>query len=262
MILKFDKMQALGNDFVFIDADFLQNHSINKDSMQKISDRKYGIGCDQIIVYKKNASSIKTSFYNQGGGEAEICGNALRCLGLLIKMRHNLMQCHIETAKQTLLVKALPDGKFSAEMPSPCFFETPHVICEELHTNKYDYLSIGNPHLILFFADIPGIDNVNKIGNILSTHTAFPQGVNVSFAKIIAEDSIYLKSFERGVGVTLACGSAACASAASAYKHGLISHSQINIVQDGGILQVDISNDYQIIQTGLASHVFCGEIEQ
>jgi diaminopimelate epimerase len=274
MSVKFDKMQALGNDFVMID--FNQFSPDSDGSYRKfiptVCNRNYGIGCDTLVLYKSENDEIFAKFFNPNGTEAEICGNAARCLGLLMKKRNGASQFTLRTKKKIYPI-LVTDSEICVNMGQPSFnpeeigflgadqtslrqkldlpSEVFHVSC----------ISVGNPHLVLFCEKILDEEKITELGASLENHSLFKNKINVSFAHITHKNEIALTVFERGVGLTLACGSGACATAAAAFVNRIILSKKIFVKQKGGELMVHSDDDLNIFQTGPASYVFSGEID-
>jgi diaminopimelate epimerase len=286
MLIKFDKMQALGNDFVMIDES--QNHfpsttELSKNFFINISDRHYGIGCDQVVLYKTDNENNKifAKFFNPDGSEAEICGNAARCMGVLIKKKEKLSKCILVASKKAYPIQI--DKEICVEMGKPSFnpkdiglvedVENYEEELNQLHLSKYGIykfscISVGNPHLVLFCKNILDENAMMSLGSTLENHRTFKNKINVSFVYIESKNEIVLTVFERGAKLTQACGSGACASAAVYCANFLADEScesrkskEIFVKQKGGTLLISIDNEGNIFQTGSALYVFSGEIE-
>jgi len=271
----FDKMQGLGNDFVFVEESQLTRNLDEKD-IRFLCDRKFGIGCDTFVIYQRKNNEITVSFFNNNGSEAEICVNASRCLALLMKKNFGLLELDLKTKSKNYKTKIV-DKKIFVNVGQPSFslsdlgIENENINVDnllndlDLTQNEISYIdracavSVGNPHLILFLKKSIPLKIKQKIGEKLEKFSLFKNRINVSFAKIINELEIQLEVFERGVGFTLACGSGASATAFSAYRLKLMG-DKIRIKQPGGNLEIFIKSDDSIIQKGPANYVFKGEI--
>jgi diaminopimelate epimerase len=272
MLIKFDKMQALGNDFVMIDAEQLSQNlqKPHQNFISTICHRNYGIGCDTLVLYRIKDSEIFATFFNPDGSEAEICGNAARCLGLLMKKHSPSANILLRTSIKDYPIKI--DGEICVNMGAPSLdpkeigIDCDHVssISKKLNLPKEIYdafcISVGNPHLVLFCKNIFEKEKIIEIGAALEQHPLFKYKINVSFAHIADKNKIDLTVFERGAGLTLACGSGACAAAAAAHINRIISSDEILVKQKGGDLKICLDKDGNIFQIGSASHVFLGEI--
>lgn len=277
MQIPFDKMQGLGNDFVFIDWTKYKENPERKDVI-KICDRKLGIGCDTLVLYKqKKGKTYHLYFFNQDGSEAEICVNAARCFALLMQKKRSHLELSLSSSTKNFETKIV-DDKIFVNIGQPSFSHTDlglsdvSVNTEDLlydlkltneeisYFDKACAISVGNPHLILFLKKDITTEIQRHIGNKLECFSLFKNRINVSFAQIINNQEIRLHVYERGVGFTEACGSGACATAFMAFKLKLVD-KKIRIKQPGGDLEIFIKEDNSIIQKGPATYVFKGEIE-
>ncbi|MDR1375847.1 MAG: diaminopimelate epimerase [Holosporaceae bacterium] len=283
MIVNFHKMQALGNDFVIIERNYSEEKLFTKESIVTISHRLYGVGCDQMAVFYRENCFVHSSFFNNDGSEAEICGNASRCLGKLMKRFYGMQRFTIAAAGKDYDVLVNNDDTVSVNIGHPSFngesIGLSKKIADPLNLSlEYDLqigenffpgccvdgvacVSVGNPHLVMFLDEVPSLENVAKTGRILSSHALFSNGVNVSFAKVISDNLIEQSSFERGSGLTMACGSGACATAFLARECGLISARNVIVQQRGGNLSIVFEDDESVMQTGQAFYVFSGTLE-
>lgn len=231
-LIKFTKMHGLGNDFVLIDK-ITQHFMISPKLITAIADRRLGIGCDQILMAEPPIEPDMDFFlriYNQDGSEAKQCGNGARCFGRFI---HDIglspkTSFQIGTLSGNLHLMLLEDKQVSVKMGVPQFSPqdiptllTPkqafeyEMIFKNIKTmpspKRCHILSMGNPHCVITVANIHEAE-VDKIGQQLQDPTMFPEGINVSFMQPLAKNHILLRTFERGVGETPSCGSAACAA--------------------------------------------------
>ncbi|MDR0555687.1 MAG: diaminopimelate epimerase [Holosporaceae bacterium] len=276
MGIKFDKMQGLGNDFVFIDLDYVPPVELTGNSLARICDRCRGIGCDQLILYKCRGSEVMIRIYNQDGTAAEMCGNAARCLGLLMHRRYDLLRCAMIADGKAYDVQVNSNG-ICVEMGRPSFDPNEIGLSEfgldplflldrlplpkELDVHNASCVSLGNPHLVLLCGRLPEESVVISLGSTLESYPLFRHRINVSFACVVRPHKVRLSVFERGAGLTCACGSGACATVAISRVHGAIGTNDVIVEQKGGFIEVSVTEDLNIFQTGPASHVFCGEIE-
>lgn len=249
-------MQALGNDFVVIET-ITQSFSPTPALIQKIADRHFGIGCDQVLIIGMTdnpQADFDYSIYNSDGSSAKQCGNGARCVGLFIREEGLSSNEHITLATFDHLtqIDIRDPEKISVEIGVPIVDE------EKSKTLNMGVLSIGNPHLIIQVPDISKAD-VDGIGRSYNAnHALFPEGVNVSFCEIISKQLVKLRVYERGVGETLACGSAA--SATMAYlRHLNLIDDKVKIDLPGGELIVSWQGDGKaVVLTGSAKNVFTG----
>ncbi|MDR1031586.1 MAG: diaminopimelate epimerase [Holosporales bacterium] len=277
MLLKFHKAHGLGNDFVIIDKADLKDFKLTTDILTKIANRHEGIGCDQVILFSSNdlnPESADVWFFNQDGTEAETCGNGLRCLAASLHQSTGRREFVITTNVDKNVIKICnvcvrQDDKITVDMGASSFdgvkiplqngLDPMNVIIKE-----YDLcgtaVNIGNPHIVFFLDDPDGMD-LSKIGPKIERHPYFPRRVNVSFAKLNSSSRIHMRVWERGAGITKACGSAACAVAAVARKKEM-TQGRVTVTQPGGIIEVDIDeNSGSISQTADAEIVFSGQMQ-
>ncbi len=266
---KFIKMQGLGNDFVvFFWDDFLPPKKL----IQNLSDRKIGIGCDLSLFIKNSESDLVdyvVNFFNSDGSEAEICGNALRCVGKLNFNKTKKKNCLIETKAGLIDVEYINEDKISVNIGVAKFDWKEIPLSKNTDTLNldfnYDYLknglalNIGNPHLI-FFADTLDMKMLKKDSEKIKKSKLFSEGVNISVVKVNSKDAISVLTYERGVGITQACGTGACASVVASNKLNLV-EKKVTVTMSGGLLEVEICHDHNILMVGKADIVFEGEID-
>lgn len=278
MLVSFDKMQGLGNDFVFIEETQLHGRKFSPEEFRFICDRKLGVGCDTVILYRLESNSVNTKFFNSDGSEAEICGNACRCFGILLSKQLNWNHFNIKSADKDYQVDVCGE-KVCVNMGAPSFALEkvgisderidPMNILSDLDFGEDEQklfadacaVSVGNPHLILLCKKELSENIIEKIGARLKSYPLFANRINVSFVQILDHERIKLIVFERGVGVTLACGSGATASAFIAYKKHWVRSSNVIVEQAGGELLVNINDDGTVQQSGDARYVFKGDFE-
>jgi diaminopimelate epimerase len=262
MTLRFHKMHGLGNDFVVIDAREEAAAAIDPARARAIADRRTGVGCDQLIVLEPSAiADVKMRIWNADGGEVESCGNATRGVVLL-----EGRDVTIET-KGGLLEGRLDGDGASVDMGAPRFgwediplayaMDTAAmpVAWEELTSPAA--VNVGNPHVVFFVENANAVD-LAALGPIIEHDPLFPERVNVNVASREG-DAIRLNVWERGAGLTLACGTGACATAVTAIKHGLAA-SPVEVRLPGGSLTIAWEPGGTIRMTGPATHVFAGEL--
>ena len=263
----FIKMHGLGNDFVVIDSTKNQ-YTINKSSIQLISDRRFGVGCDQVIEMKPSAKEdIYMKIYNSDGTEAEACGNAARCVAGLLFASNQKKEVSIETVAGVLKAESEEDGLIKVDMGKPSFFwkdiplssDISHISFEELSLINGLAVNMGNPHIVFFVKDINEVD-INKVGPLVENSSYFPEKVNVEVCQIINKSKIKVTVWERGVGKTLACGTGACAALVAAYKNNLTDPTA-EIVLNGGSLNItwNVNSDEHVIMSGPIAVSFLGD---
>lgn len=245
-------MHGLGNDFVVFDGPLL----LTADAIQAVCDRRTGIGADGILIVTPAADNeVQMGYWNADGSEAEMCGNGLRCVTRYAIDRGWLASDGgvVATAVGPLTVGPTSDGRFRVEIGQP-------VVGEELgdefgHDLKFRRISVGNPHAVTFVADV-GEAPVEQVGSDLEQST--PGGTNVEFAQPTPA-GIMVRTWERGVGETNACGTGAVATAVAARAAGL-SGDTVTILLVGGPLDVELDGPDAFI-TGPADYVFSGTTE-
>jgi diaminopimelate epimerase len=259
----FAKMHGLGNDFVVIDA---RNGAIDMPPARAaaIADRHKGIGCDQlIIVGQSDRADVSMRIFNADGSEVEACGNATRCIPLFLGR-----DVRIETAAGILDAK-MSDGRVSVDMGNPRFEWDAIPLAYAMDTlslpTSWEDLpapacvNVGNPHVVFFLNDLASVDTA-RLGPLIETDPLFPRRVNVNFAQITGERSIRLVVWERGAGLTRACGTGACATAVAAIRTGR-AKGPLTVTLPGGDLVIDWRQGEPIVMTGPATHVFDGQAD-
>jgi diaminopimelate epimerase len=253
--INFVKMSGAGNDFVIFDAR-KQKISLSSSEIKKISNRK-NIGCDQIIIIKNDIDvDCLMEIFNSDGSLSGACGNATRCVAEIIISEKKTSEIKIKTAAGILKCWR-EDNLISVNMGKPKFFEEKIL----LHGFEFIVIDVGNPHAVCFVDKIPSNSIFFDIGPKIETDKIFPNKTNVEFAKIISDELIEARVWERGVGETLACGSGACAVGVAAIKQNLIRSKKTIIRFKGGDLFIQWNKD-QIIMTGGYEKIFYGEIDQ
>ncbi len=262
-------MHGLGNDFVIFRNEFVEHY--DEKFIKKISDRKTGVGCDLVAFVndsKSKFADLEVKFYNSDGSKAKTCGNALRCIGKNYFEHNKVQNLVIETESGLVDIQDYGNGNISVDMGKPNFACDAIPVISKTGDNKininFSYLkegtalSLGNPHLIFFVDKIDRIA-LEKDSQKVKKLNIFPDGVNISVAKIINSESLEVLTYERGVGITQACGSGACASFVVAK---LLNHVQekVCVEMKGGNLNIELSKDKHIIMVGKATKVFEGTL--
>ncbi|MGN6122634.1 MAG: diaminopimelate epimerase [Sphingomonas oligoaromativorans] len=266
MAHRFHKMHGLGNDFVVFDARE-QALTMTPARARAIADRHTGVGCDQLIVIEpSDAATARMRIFNNDGGEVEACGNATRCVASLLGG-----QPTIETLGG-ILVSELTAGGASVDMGAPRFDWDAVPLAYPMDTSALPLawdglepiappmaLSVGNPHVIFFVPDTDALDLATS-GPVVEHDPVFPERINVNVATVESRSRIRLRVWERGAGLTLACGTGACATAVAAIKSGRVD-SGVTVALPGGELVIDWRPGGHIRMTGPATHVFTGELD-
>ena len=281
--IPFTKMHGLGNDFVVLDArnGALGDRVVGAPAARAIADRRTGIGCDQLIILEApddgpsagNPTGDAEAFMrirNADGGEVEACGNATRCIGALLMGETGRDRAVIRTAADLLTATRTPDqaarGLVTVDMGVPRFEWDRIPLSVETDTLHLDLArgplsdpaaaSMGNPHATFFVEDAVAAP-IAVLGPELEVDSIFPERANIGVAQIIGLDRMRLRVWERGAGLTPACGTGACAAVVNAHRRGLSGRRMIVIV-DGGTLEIDWRDDNRVYMTGPAVTSFTG----
>jgi diaminopimelate epimerase len=266
--LPFIKMHGLGNDFVVLDRR-ARALMLSPSQVRAIADRKMGVGCDQLIMVEPSSrADAFMRIHNADGGEVEACGNATRCVASLLLREQGKDQVAIETASGLLTARAAGPGSVSVDMGEPRFAWRDIPLARMLDTAKLDYrrgpladpaaVNMGNPHVVFFVADAAAID-LATLGPKIEHDPLFPARVNVNVAQVTGAERIRLRVWERGAGITLACGTGACATLVAAVKRGLTAR-RATLVMDGGLLVVEWLDNNHVVMTGPTAETFHGTL--
>lgn len=263
----FLKMHGTGNDFVVLDAR-KQTLNIDAETARRLADRHFGIGCDQLVVLQKSKQAdVAMRIFNADGGEISTCGNAIRCVADMIMQESKKKKASIET-KAGLREAGKVKAGIQVNMGQPTFDWQEIPLSESrntLHLGLAEGLlmdpvavNMGNPHAIFFVRDLHHI-KMGEWGPKLEHHPLFPQGVNVSAVQVLKRNKIKMVVWERGTGLTMACGSAACAAVVAGVQRELTDR-YVEIELPGGTLHIEWA-DEGVLMTGAVAYVFNGEIE-
>ncbi|MDE2372037.1 MAG: diaminopimelate epimerase [Burkholderiales bacterium] len=281
MRLKFTKMQGAGNDFVVLDA-LRAPLELTPLQLQRLGDRRFGVGADQILVVEP-ARSPDVDFgyriFNNTGDEVEHCGNGARCFVRYVH-EHGLTDkttVRVETVNNRLELRLRDDGRVSVDMSRPIFhparipFDAAGLApraeggfelwtLEQIPGVEVAVLSMGNPHAVLRVADVDAAP-VAELGPRIETHPRFPRKVNVGFMQVVSRTELRLRVHERDAGETLACGTGACAAVVAGIRLGWLDR-RVEVHARGGDLLIEWpADDASVVMTGPAVTVFEGEIE-
>jgi diaminopimelate epimerase len=252
-VIPFEKWHGLGNDFVILDGTVVPA-SPDSAAIQALCERRFGVGSDGVLlVTPLEQDSIRMEMWNPDGSRSGMCGNGLRCATLFARQRDWIRSRGIVRLDERTVAVHTDGDKVTVEMGSAIVgpwidAPTPEGPATEV--------SIGNPHVV-FFGPAPAQDQLIKLGHQYQTHEHFPEGVNVHFTEVIGPGEVRQTTFERGAGITLACGSGACAVVAAGVATGRLER-QTAVHLPGGILQVEIKEAGPVLMTGLAEFVFVG----
>ncbi len=275
MSLRFTKMQGLGNDFIVFDA-VRQPVDLDAAAIRRLADRRFGIGCDQILLVEPPrlpGTDFHYRIFNADGSEVEQCGNGARCFARFVRDQGLSDQDEIPvgTAAGPIRLYLEADGQVRVDMGVPRLTpaQIPFLAGSESVTYALEVagetltigaVSMGNPHAVLLVEDVESAP-VARLGPLIEQHPRFPQRVNAGFMQILTPTQIRLRVYERGVGETLACGTGACAAVVSGRLRGLLD-SRVRVSLPGGELTIEWRGSSQTLwMTGPATTVFQGEIE-
>lgn len=264
MRVSFTKMHGLGNDFVVLDARETQLPEVDAHFARNIADRREGIGCDQLILLTpSDAGDFRMRIFNPDGSEVEACGNASRAVALL----HG-QPASIETAGGLIFAQPA-DGGIAVDMGEPHFEWDAIPLAFAMDTlsmpvgweelNNPVAVNVGNPHVIFFVDDCDAVD-LARLGPLIENDPLFPNRVNVNVATVDSRSAIRLHVWERGAGLTRACGTGACATAIAAMRLGLVDR-QTRVTLPGGDLTIGWSDANRITMTGPATASFTGSFD-
>jgi len=279
MKLAFTKMEGIGNDYIYIDAT-KDNIQLTPEQIIKLSDRNFGIGGDGVIFIRKSSQGeFQMDMYNADGSSSEMCGNGIRCVGKYV-FDHGLTKNSnpvIETGKGLLTLHLSTDSRgkvnqVTVDMGEPIlepdkiplvWSGKAPVLLQPLEVEGQTFLfssvSMGNPHCILYVENADSFP-VRDIGSKIENHPLFPRRVNVEFVQILGKDHLYQRTWERGSGETLACGTGACAVAVASHLNGKTGR-QVKIDLRGGSLEIAWTDQGNVLMTGSAREVFSGVVE-
>ena len=263
----FRKMHGLGNDFVIFDGR-TDPFKMTKDQLRHIADRNRGIGCDQIItLLPSDKADVFMRIQNGDGSEANTCGNATRCVGDILLKELDLDTVTIETGAGLLTARQYHD-LIRADMGQPIRDWQQIPLSKKVDTDHIDLtvgplsnpvaVNMGNPHVVFFVDDVEAIP-LEDLGPQIENHPLFPERVNVSIVEGQGNGRLRLRVWERGAGITLACGSAACATIVAATLRGLVDRKAI-IELDGGVLHMAWDKNGHVHMTGPVTYVYDGKV--
>jgi diaminopimelate epimerase len=261
--IRFRKMNGLGNDFVVLDAR-ARALTLLPDAVRAIADRKEGIGCDQIVALEPSRKADAfMRIWNADGGEVGACGNAARCVAVLLADERGVRSISIETESGVIGATVNDDGSVTIDMGAPRFawneiplakpFDDTNAIAlepiEDPALGLPSVVNVGNPHCLFFVADVGAYDLV-RIGPRLERHPLFPERANISLVQVLGLAHLKLRTWERGAGLTRACGTAACAAGVAAARREL-SGRKVKVSLPGGDLVIEWRmSDGHILMTG------------
>jgi diaminopimelate epimerase len=266
----FIKMHGLGNDFVVVDAR-AEPFPLTDALAKAIADRREGVGCDQLLILEPPGNGRADVFLrirNHDGGEVGACGNGTRCVASLVMGELGREAIVIETAAGLLRARAAGPGRITVDMgearlgwrdiPLAEERDTLHLGIENGPLKDPVGVNMGNPHAVFFVDDVESL-TLEELGPPLEHHALFPERANIGAAQVIGPDKLRLRVWERGAGLTRACGSGACAAAVAAARRGLTGR-KVEVVLDGGSLTLEWREDGHVEMTGPVATAFHGEL--
>ena len=260
--MKFTKMPGLGNDYLYVYGEVPENIA---ELSIKLSERHFGAGSDGMIyISPSDIADFKMRIFNADGSEAKMCGNGIRCVGkyvydkgytdkkkLTIETLSGIKTLDLQIVGGKVKTVAVDMGKAEVSENMTLSIDGEDVTCTPV--------SVGNPHAVIFVSNIDDAP-LTTLGPKMEHNPAFPDGVNNEFVEVIDSNTLRMRVWERGSGVTMACGTGACASTAAAIKNGFCSFDEdISVILDGGTLKIKISPDYTVTMTGPAEMIYEGE---
>jgi diaminopimelate epimerase len=275
-LLRFTKMEGLGNDFVVVDAT-RSPFTLSAAAIRRVADRRFGVGCDQVLVVEpaRGMNGIGADFryriFNSDGGEVEQCGNGARCFVIFVRERGltTKREIRVETAGGLIVPKLEDDGEVTVDMGVPRFApaDVPFIggtgaIAEPRDVDgdvvEISALSMGNPHAVQRVDDVERAPVATQ-GPRIERHPRFPERVNAGFMQVVDRATIRLRVYERGAGETLACGTGACAAVVAGRRLGLLDE-RVRVITRGGELSIAWTGDgAPVMMKGPAHTVFEGE---
>ena len=260
--MRFTKYTGLGNDFVFLDGTTAEAVKNPAALARRVCDRRLGIGADGLVLLlPSKTADVKMRIFNADGSEAEMCGNASRCVPIHLRHTGKNTSKHItlETLAGPIQTEIIDEQKNWVRVN----MGTPRLLNEALtvHVNGTNFcgtsLSMGNPHFVIFVQDISQID-LAAWGPKIETHNAFPHKTNVEFVQVLSNNSVRMRVWERGAGITQACGTGACATVAACVLHQKTGPN-VRVILDGGELEIAWPDRQAIWMSGPAKAVFTGD---
>jgi diaminopimelate epimerase len=265
MRVPFIKMHGLGNDFVVLDARSAALPPIGRAVAAGLADRRTGIGCDQVIVLEpSDLADFRMRIFNADGGEVEACGNASRAVALL----HG-SPARVETAGGVIAVAPIGGGaRIDMGVPRFEWNAVPLAYAMDTLTMPVGWeglespsaVNVGNPHAVFFVDDLDAVP-LDRLGPEIERDPLFPDRINVNVAQVIGPAEIALKVWERGSGLTRACGTGACATTVAAIRRGLIAGREATVILPGGPLHIEWNDEGRIMMTGPAAESFRGDFD-
>ncbi len=271
--IAFRKMHGLGNDFVVVDTR-AQSLALTDAWARRIADRREGVGCDQIITVEPARTSGAAAFMgirNADGGVVEACGNATRCVAHLLMKEGGASTVTLDTLAGPVVAERASNGAVRVDMgPARCTWEA-IPLAEPRDTLSLDLgqapfrhaiaVGMGNPHVVAVVTDAEAVD-LAAIGPTIEHHPLFPDRVNAEVISRLPDGALRMRVWERGAGITRACGTGACAALVAAVRKGLVAAQPTRVILDGGVLEIDWrGGDAPVWMTGPVASVFTAHLD-
>jgi diaminopimelate epimerase len=276
--LSFVKYHGLGNDFILVDNRHSPEPIVTPEQAEKLCDRHFGIGADGVIfaLPGQNGTDYTMRIYNSDGSEPEMCGNGIRCMARFLgdlEGEQAKSSYTVHTLAGLITPKLEANGQITVDMGCPRLAPAQipttlggggdTVVAQTLEVGGQVWsvtcVSMGNPHCMTFVEDVATID-LEKIGPLFEHHVAFPQRTNTEFVEVVSRNYLKMRVWERGAGITLACGTGACATLVAAVLNDKADRI-CTIELPGGPLKIEWASDNRIFMTGPAERVFAGQVE-
>ena len=258
--MRYFKMNGCGNDFVIIDARSRGALALSRAQARAIADRKSGVGCDQVIAIEPSKrGDAFMRIWNADGGEVDACGNATRCVAWLLMEEGGAASRSIETPAGLLYAQRTGANLITVDMGAPLLRWEEIPLARAMDTVRLDYeageysapgaVNMGNPHVVFFVSDVGAVP-IETLGPKIEHDPLFPEGVNAGFAEIRSPEQMRLRVWERGAGLTKACGTGACAAVVAAHRQGRTGR-KVEVLVDGGSLEIEWrAADDRVMMTG------------
>jgi len=275
--VEFAKYQGLGNDFVVVDGRSGPPIDPSPTQVRQLCDRRWGIGADGVILAlpPRQGGDLRMRIFNGDGSEPEMCGNGIRCLARFVADQHQGIcpdALTIETMAGPMRTSLQDQGQVTVDMgephlepaaiPTTLGVDARPVVAERLlvmgQLLEVTAVSMGNPHAVIPVADVDQVD-LEQLGPAVETHSAFPNRTNVHFLQVLSDEQLRLRTWERGAGLTMACGTGACAAVVAAHLLGL-SQRKTRVILPGGTLTIDWQDNNRVFMTGPAQRTFVGHV--
>ena len=264
----FEKMHGCGNDFVVLDGRGAPI-AVTAEVARRIGDRHRGVGFDQLLLIERDGEAdARLRFFNTDGSESGACGNGTRCVARYLFDRGGPTRLRLVVGERRLTAELRPDGWIAVDMGEPVLDWRSIPLAEPCDTLEVPLdvpglsrpvaVNMGNPHLVFLVPDVAALD-VGRLGAELERHPILPERGNIGFAQLVGPDRVRLRVFERGAGLTLACGSGSCAAMVAARRRGLVG-DRVRLALDGGEVEVAWSGAGPVTLSGPTARVFTGTL--